>query len=59
MFHTSDAIKQALVAITVVLFTMPAGFTTSGDNIDHNAPKPSWSMTPAERVLAGALTFHL
>ena len=30
---------------------MPAAFATGGDNIDHNAPKPSWSMTPAERVL--------
>ena len=36
MLHTNDAIKQALVTTTVVLFTMPAAFATSGDNIDHN-----------------------
>ena len=51
MSHTSDAIKQALVATTVVLFTMPAAFATSGDNIDHNAPKPSLITTSAERAL--------
>ena len=59
MLYTSDAIKQALVTTTVVLFTIPAAFATSGDNIDHNALKPSLSTTPAERALAGALTFHL
>ena len=59
MLHTNDAIKQALVTTTVVLFTMPAAFATSGDNIDHNALELSLSTTPAERALAGALTFHL
>ena len=51
MLYTSDAIKQALVTTTVVLFTMPAAFATSGDNIDHNALKPSLIPTSAERAL--------